>query len=125
MTGRDDQPAAKTRGTAKPGAVDWIAAGLAGLFLISATACASPGTAPAAAPTTSPTTIGSTAPSPAPTVGKSPQNPGPSPTASAGSSVPHQQPAFAGKALDVLATIPVKGRAPKTGYSRDQFGQAG
>ncbi|HEX5872666.1 MAG TPA: DUF1524 domain-containing protein, partial [Longimicrobium sp.] len=24
----------------------------------------------------------------------------------------------------VLATIPVKGRAPKTGYSRDQFGQA-
>ncbi|MET1021885.1 MAG: DUF1524 domain-containing protein, partial [Arthrobacter sp.] len=37
---------------------------------------------------------------------------------------PHQQPAFASKALDVLATIPVKGRAPKTGYSRDQFGQA-
>jgi hypothetical protein len=26
--------------------------------------------------------------------------------------------------LDVLATIPVKGRAAKTGYSRDQFGQA-
>ena len=41
-----------------------------------------------------------------------------------GSSAPHQQPAFASKALDVLATIPVKGRAPKTGYSRDQFGQA-
>ena len=38
--------------------------------------------------------------------------------------MPHQQPALAGKALDVLATIPVKGRAPKTGYSRDQFGQA-
>ncbi|MCU1541152.1 MAG: hypothetical protein JWM01_2099 [Arthrobacter sp.] len=28
------------------------------------------------------------------------------------------------KALDVLATLPIKGRAPKTGYSRDQFGQA-
>lgn len=26
-------------------------------------------------------------------------------------------------ALQVLGTIPVKGRAPKTGYSRDQFGQ--
>ena len=38
--------------------------------------------------------------------------------------MPHKQPALAGKALDVLATIPVKGRAPKTGYSRDQFGQA-
>jgi hypothetical protein len=24
----------------------------------------------------------------------------------------------------VLATLPIKGRAPKTGYSRDQFGQA-
>jgi hypothetical protein len=34
------------------------------------------------------------------------------------------QPASAGTALEVLATIPVKGRAPKTGYSRDQFGQA-
>lgn len=28
------------------------------------------------------------------------------------------------KPLDELLTIPVKGRAPKTGYSRDQFGQA-
>ncbi|KFI64268.1 GmrSD restriction endonuclease domain-containing protein [Bifidobacterium cuniculi] len=27
-------------------------------------------------------------------------------------------------ALDVLETLPVKGRAPKTGYSRDQFGAA-
>ncbi|MGO4192637.1 DUF1524 domain-containing protein [Arthrobacter sp. YAF17] len=46
------------------------------------------------------------------------------PAAAEGSSAPHQQPAFASKALEVLATIPVKGRAPKTGYSRDQFGQA-
>ena len=35
-----------------------------------------------------------------------------------------QQPALASKALAVLATLPVKGRAPKTGYSRDQFGPA-
>ena len=27
-------------------------------------------------------------------------------------------------AIDVLATLPVKGRAPKTGYDREQFGQA-
>ena len=30
----------------------------------------------------------------------------------------------AGTALQLLATLPVKGRAPKTGYDRDQFGQA-
>jgi hypothetical protein len=29
-----------------------------------------------------------------------------------------------GTALAALAALPVKGRAPKTGYSRDQFGQA-
>lgn len=32
------------------------------------------------------------------------------------------EPAAAGPAIDALASIPVKGRAPKTGYSRDQFG---
>lgn len=37
---------------------------------------------------------------------------------------PHAQPAYASKALDVLATLPIKGRAPKTGYDRDEFGQA-
>jgi hypothetical protein len=29
-----------------------------------------------------------------------------------------------GAAADVLATLPVKGRAPKTGYTRDEFGPA-
>ena len=29
-----------------------------------------------------------------------------------------------GLAISTLETLPVKGRAPKTGYSRDQFGQA-
>ncbi|WP_226759880.1 HNH endonuclease family protein, partial [Arthrobacter sp. SO3] len=99
----------RTRGTARSGAVDWIAAGLAGLLLISATACAGTGTAPAAAPTAVVSTAGS------------PAVASPEPSAE---STPNQQPAFAAKALDVLATIPVKGRAPKTGYSRDQFGQA-
>ncbi len=31
-------------------------------------------------------------------------------------------PAAAGTGLEQLATIDVKGRAPKTGYDRDQFG---
>ncbi len=33
-------------------------------------------------------------------------------------------PAPTGHAADVLATLPVKGRAPKTGYERDRFGQS-
>ena len=111
-----------TRRTAEPstarcGAVDWIAAGLAGLLLVSATACAGPGTAPAAAPVpvaSSTTSAGS----PAPTAE------GGTPGAGPGEGAPSQQPAASSEALDVLATIPVKGRAPKTGYSRDQFGQA-
>lgn len=37
---------------------------------------------------------------------------------------PRTQPAFATKAMDLLATLPVKGRAPKTGYDRALFGQA-
>jgi hypothetical protein len=37
---------------------------------------------------------------------------------------PKTQPAFATKAIDLLATLPVKGRAPKTGYDRAMFGQA-
>ncbi|AIY02282.1 hypothetical protein ART_2683 [Arthrobacter sp. PAMC 25486] len=34
------------------------------------------------------------------------------------------QPEYAATALNVLATLPIKGRAPKTGYSRAEFGQA-
>ena len=37
---------------------------------------------------------------------------------------PKAQPAFATTAKDLLATLPIKGRAPKTGYSRALFGQA-
>jgi hypothetical protein len=37
---------------------------------------------------------------------------------------PKSQPAYATKALDLLATLAIKGRAPKTGYDREQFGQA-
>ncbi|WP_156380337.1 GmrSD restriction endonuclease domain-containing protein [Arthrobacter sp. Soil762] len=37
---------------------------------------------------------------------------------------PKTQPAFATKTIDLLATLPIKGRAPKTGYDRALFGQA-
>lgn len=37
---------------------------------------------------------------------------------------PTTEPASAGTAMALLETIEVKGRAPKTGYDRDQFGQA-
>lgn len=36
----------------------------------------------------------------------------------------HVPPAATGRAADVLATLPVKGRAPRTGYERAQFGEA-
>ncbi|MEC5192215.1 MULTISPECIES: GmrSD restriction endonuclease domain-containing protein [unclassified Arthrobacter] len=103
------------RRTAVSGAVDWVAAGLTALLLVSATACA--GTAPAAG-ATSPAAVGSPAPatpaadSPSPTAGPTLPDPG---TATG---------SLAGGALDVLDSLPVKGRAPKTGYSREQFGQA-
>jgi hypothetical protein len=54
-----------------------------------------------------------------PTVSTSP-TPTPTPTSAPTSA----QPAPPGTALAVLATLPVKGRAPKTGYSREQFGPA-
>ncbi|MFW0775735.1 HNH endonuclease family protein, partial [Paenarthrobacter nitroguajacolicus] len=45
-------------------------------------------------------------------------------TVSAIYKAPKAQPAYASKALDVLATLAIKGRAPKTGYDRNLFGQA-
>ena len=50
---------------------------------------------------------------------RSPAQPTPSPTRAG----PARPPA-AGTALAVLARLPVKGRAPKTGYSRERFGEA-
>ncbi|WP_232082830.1 HNH endonuclease family protein, partial [Arthrobacter sp. SO5] len=118
----------------RTGTVDWIAAGLAGLLLVSATACASPAAAPAeaAAPgspaasvTATPSATPTTTPTPTPGTDGAPLDPETTPgVTAAGLGAPNQQPAFASKALDVLATLPIKGRAPKTGYSRDQFGQA-
>jgi hypothetical protein len=48
----------------------------------------------------------------------------PEPTAVPTSAQPSAKPALPGTALAVLASVPVRGRAPKTGYVRNQFGQA-
>lgn len=37
---------------------------------------------------------------------------------------PGSQPAYATKAIDLLSTLAIKGRAPKTGYDRAMFGQS-
>jgi hypothetical protein len=42
----------------------------------------------------------------------------------AASPAPAEVPTASGSALEVLASLPVKGRAPKTGYAREQFGPA-
>jgi hypothetical protein len=81
-------------------AADWIARGLAGALIVSTTACAGAAAPPSA--TVESSVASHTAPAAA------------EPTT----------PAYASKALDVLATLPIKGRAAKTGYSREQFGQA-
>ena len=68
------------------------------------------------------------APSAAPTVLQTgvPLDPGTSSSVAQGTSVspPNGQPTYATRAIDLLATLPVKGRAPKTGYDRALFGQA-
>ena len=107
--------------------INRIIRGLAGVLIVSTTACAGVGTAPAA--TAGGSVAGQTAPAataaPTPASGEPAPDPdmglGPAPS---GTDAAHAQPDYASKALDVLATLPVKGRAARTGYSRDQFGQA-
>ncbi|WP_354146808.1 DUF1524 domain-containing protein [Arthrobacter sp. 754] len=41
-----------------------------------------------------------------------------------GAAAPKSQPAFVTTAIDLLVALPIKGRAPKTGYDRSLFGQA-
>ncbi|MHA7154736.1 GmrSD restriction endonuclease domain-containing protein [Arthrobacter sp. TMN-50] len=83
-------------------------------------------------PTPTPTPMPSVTPSKTPTATPSPT---PSPdvapldsaeiaTVEGDPSAPSDQPEYGIRALDLLDTLPVKGRAPKTGYDRDLFGQA-
>ena len=86
---------------------------------------ASPASAEASATATATPTP---TPSPTPTVQETgaPLDPDSPHLLAQGASVkaPKTQPAFATKAVDLLATLPIKGRAPKTGYDRALFGQA-
>jgi hypothetical protein len=83
-------------------------------------ATASPLAPPVAAPSSTPT------PSPTAEETGEPLDPDTTNVVAAGVTVaaPNPQPAYATKAIDLLATLPIKGRAPKTGYDRAQFGQA-
>ncbi|WP_308931879.1 DUF1524 domain-containing protein [Arthrobacter sp. SLBN-112] len=83
-------------------------------------ATASPLAPPVAAPSSTPT------PSPTAEETGEPLDPETTNVVAAGVTVaaPNPQPAYATKAIDLLATLPIKGRAPKTGYDRAQFGQA-
>jgi hypothetical protein len=90
-------------------------------------AAASASTASAAAAKASPTTSSRTTPSSAPTTLETgaPLDPETAAVVAQGAVVaPNPQPPYATKALALLATLPVKGRAPKTGYDRALFGQA-
>lgn len=125
------------------GAVDWIVRGVAGLLLVATSACSGPGTVPPAAGNGVLPVVTATPAAASAGTDSAPLDPDATPGVEVpGAEVPSaeasgievagadvaaaapRQPALAGKALAVLATLPVKGRAPKTGYSRDQFGPA-
>jgi len=61
---------------------------------------------------------------PVATPAASTSTPSPTPTQSATKSSASPETAAEGTALAAVASLTVKGRAPKTGYSRDAFGQA-
>lgn len=79
------------------------ALGLGGCAVLDSSSVAAPGATPSSGPAT----------------------PTPAPIAPATSATPAPEPAQAGTALALLDTVPVRGRAPKTGYDRvGSFGQA-
>ncbi|WP_445155907.1 GmrSD restriction endonuclease domain-containing protein [Arthrobacter sp. Hor0625] len=102
------------------GAAGWVACVLAGLLLVTSTGCAGSGPAAGVGKPAAPATA---------TAATIPAAPKTATTAAAGKAAkatvpPPGQSGAAHTALKMLSTLPVKGRAPKTGYSRDQFGQA-
>jgi hypothetical protein len=81
-------------------------------------------TAPATHPTAAATAAGSPSPTPASTSSGPETGTGAPTSVPSSSASPPAGAAGSGSALAALAGVPVKGRAPKTGYSRDQFGPA-
>jgi hypothetical protein len=93
--------------------------GLLGLGVGAATAPSTSPTAVSAAAGTATSSRASTPSADAPSTAAS----SPASVSSSGGAAPAAAPG-AGTALAALAAVPVKGRAPKTGYSRAQFGPA-
>ena len=82
---------------------------------------------PSATKTAKPTTTPKPTPSPSPakTADAAPLDPDEVPVVTTdGVEAPQGQPEYGVKALALLETLSIKGRAPKTGYDRDQFGTA-
>nr|WP_082368765.1 DUF1524 domain-containing protein [Arthrobacter sp. ERGS1:01] len=117
---------ASHRTTRPLGTTDFILGTVLASVLLVTTACGGTSTpekleaAAVAAPASSiPATTGAKA-----TAGAKPAPTRPAATSTPSRTAVSPAPAFAAKALDTLATLPVKGRAPKTGYSRSEFGAA-
>jgi hypothetical protein len=104
--------------------------GIVASVLVATTACGGAATSTEAPPAgTSSATSAALPASPTPTadaLDDTPLDPETAPAADDAvvKAAAHAQPAYATKALDLLATLAIKGRAPSTGYNRAQFGQA-
>ena len=104
-------------------AIRLTAAILAGMMLLPLSACGGSDTDVSALSSESAST--SATPSESASPSETPQSSAsPSDDASAQSDGNAGSSNASGAAVDMLATLPVKGRAPKTGYARTQFGAA-
>ncbi|MDJ0312119.1 DUF1524 domain-containing protein [Arthrobacter sp. H35-D1] len=116
------------RSTRSFGATDFIMATVFASVLVATTACGgapAPEAAPASDLATHTSAPSSPAPTPSPTVAiMAPVDGDDASDADGADLAANAQSPVADKALEVLKTIPVKGRAPKTGYSREEFGPA-
>ncbi len=111
---------ARLRGRAAGGLA--VAAAI-GLFMVGGATAAPPGGIPAASPTSVPTPSPARA-TPSPSASATTATPTPTPTPSVTRPAVTPETAGRGTALAAVASLGVKGRGPKTGYSRNAFGQA-
>ncbi|WP_243400090.1 GmrSD restriction endonuclease domain-containing protein [Arthrobacter glacialis] len=111
------------RSTRPVGATEFIVGTVLASVLFLGTACGG-APAPAAAPASSMPTQGVPAEPTTTPADSAPLEVDVVPDAGGADLAANSQPAFAATAVAVLATIPIKGRAPKTDYSREEFGQA-
>lgn len=123
-------PALRRKSARPSGPVDWIMGGIVASVLVATTACGGAATSTEARPadaSSASSAAASASPTPTPeALDDTPLDPETAPAADDAviKAAAHAQPAYATKALDLLATLAIKGRAPSTGYDRAQFGQA-